>query len=314
MTVRGLRGCESLGGTSDCAAVSSEWRPDFARIQGKVPQAIADQIEEAIRAGILRTGDRLPTQSALADELGFHLNTINAAFREAAHRGLIECHARRGTFVSEEVMLNRSYSTNKEDLFIRTWMDRWGVKEGFYVDVGSGPPVLTSNTYALYERGFSGICVEPQLQHVLHHREIRPRDMVVPAVAGAAFGVTTLWLLQHEQLATVSEQMVSYWAAKNSKPRGRLDVLVVPLNALLDRHQPQEIHFLSVDVEGAEQNVFQGLDLTRYRPWIMCVEATMPLSTVLSRQEWMPYVLDHGYQEVLFDGCNRFFVATEHIK
>jgi DNA-binding GntR family transcriptional regulator len=74
-------------------------RPDFARIRGSVPLAIADQIEEAIRDGRLCTGDRLPTQRGLADDLGFHLNTINAAFREAARRGLIESRTRRGSFV-----------------------------------------------------------------------------------------------------------------------------------------------------------------------------------------------------------------------
>ncbi|RQN37210.1 regulatory protein, gntR family [Paraburkholderia tropica] len=75
-------------------------RPDFARIRGKVYLAIADQIEHAIVAGIFRAGDLLPTQRDVADDLGFHVNTINAAFREAARRGLIESRTRRGSVVS----------------------------------------------------------------------------------------------------------------------------------------------------------------------------------------------------------------------
>ncbi|WP_322055006.1 GntR family transcriptional regulator [Paraburkholderia bannensis] len=61
---------------------------------------MADQIEEAIRSCVLSIGDRLPMQLAIAADLGFHLNTVNAAFREAARRGLIESHTRRGTVVS----------------------------------------------------------------------------------------------------------------------------------------------------------------------------------------------------------------------
>ncbi|RQM45158.1 GntR family transcriptional regulator [Paraburkholderia bannensis] len=76
------------------------WRPDFARIRGKVYLAIADQIEHAISDGIFRTGDQLPTQRDVAEDLGFHVNTINAAFREAARRGLIESRTRRGSVVS----------------------------------------------------------------------------------------------------------------------------------------------------------------------------------------------------------------------
>jgi DNA-binding transcriptional regulator YhcF (GntR family) len=79
---------------------SQEWRPDFSRIRGKVYVAIADQIENAIRLGIFQPGDVLPTQRDIAVDLGFHLNTINAAFREAARCGLIESRTRRGTIVS----------------------------------------------------------------------------------------------------------------------------------------------------------------------------------------------------------------------
>ncbi|WP_072445465.1 MULTISPECIES: GntR family transcriptional regulator [Burkholderia] len=75
------------------------WRPDFARIDKHVAISIADQIEEAIRSGLFQPGDRIPTQQSIADSLGFHLNTVYAAFREVARRGLTRGFARRGTFV-----------------------------------------------------------------------------------------------------------------------------------------------------------------------------------------------------------------------
>lgn len=75
------------------------WRPDFARIRGRAYLAIATQIEEAIRSGVFQPGDTLPTQRAIAESLGFHVNTVNAAFKEAARRGLVSGHARRGTIV-----------------------------------------------------------------------------------------------------------------------------------------------------------------------------------------------------------------------
>ena len=81
----------------------STWRPDFARLRGRPYLAIAAQIEEAIRQGIFNPGDRLPPQRAIAEDLGFHRNTINAAFREAARRGLIRGHAGRGTVVLAHV-------------------------------------------------------------------------------------------------------------------------------------------------------------------------------------------------------------------
>ncbi|MEK6350135.1 MAG: GntR family transcriptional regulator [Burkholderia sp.] len=53
---------------------------------------------------MFRPGDRLPTQLAIADSLGFHPNTIYAAFREAARRGLIKGFAGRGTLVLEHAL------------------------------------------------------------------------------------------------------------------------------------------------------------------------------------------------------------------
>ncbi|WP_175949421.1 winged helix-turn-helix domain-containing protein [Burkholderia vietnamiensis] len=89
----------SPGRISSATRSPSQWRPDFARIRGHVANAIADQIEEAIRSGLFKPGDKLPTQQAIADSLGFHLNTIYAAFKELARRGLTRAFARRGTFV-----------------------------------------------------------------------------------------------------------------------------------------------------------------------------------------------------------------------
>lgn len=82
------------------------WRPDFARIRGRAYLAIATQIEEAICSGVFRPGDTLPPQRAIAESLGFHVNTINAAFKEAARRGLVSGHARRGTIVLEQALQN----------------------------------------------------------------------------------------------------------------------------------------------------------------------------------------------------------------
>lgn len=76
------------------------WRPDSARIRGKIYLAVTGQIEQAIRAGVLQPGGQLPTQRHIADDLGFHLNTTNAEFREASRRDLIESRSRRGTIVS----------------------------------------------------------------------------------------------------------------------------------------------------------------------------------------------------------------------
>jgi len=43
-----------------------------------------------------------------------------------------------------------------------------------------------------------------------------------------------------------------------------------------------EIHFLKIDVQGSESDVLRGCDFVRYRPWIVVIEATEPLSAIAS--------------------------------
>jgi hypothetical protein len=67
-----------------------------------------------------------------------------------------------------------------------------------------------------------------------------------------------------------------------------------------------------VDTEGTEADVLASNDWTRWRPWILVVEATRPLSTQPTHQAWESALLAAGYEFCLFDGISRFYVAAEH--
>ena len=73
----------------------------------------------------------------------------------------------------------------------------------------------------------------------------------------------------------------------------------------------KDIHLMSVDTEGSEPQVLRGIDLTVWRPWVLVVEATEPLSTEPTRGEWESVVLGAGYRFCLFDGLSCFYVAEE---
>ena len=72
-----------------------------------------------------------------------------------------------------------------------------------------------------------------------------------------------------------------------------------------------DIHFMSVDTEGSERDVLEGIDFGVWRPWILVVEATAPLSTEPTRKMWEDLVLDAGYRFCLFDGVSCYYVAEE---
>ena len=84
------------------------------------------------------------------------------------------------------------------------------------------------------------------------------------------------------------------------------------LNQILDKYSNGPVHFMNIDVEGAELDVLQGLALSIWRPWIILVEATSPTTEIPAFEKWESLIVSADYQFAYFDGLNRFYVAKEH--
>jgi hypothetical protein len=80
------------------------------------------------------------------------------------------------------------------------------------------------------------------------------------------------------------------------------------------QHVPEghDVHFLKVDVEGLNEAALRGNDWSKYRPWIIVVEATRPISQQESHEEWELILLTADYHFAYADGLNRYYVANEH--
>ena len=63
---------------------------------------IADWIGEAVEAGLLRAGERLPPQRSLAERLDVDLTTVTRAYDEARRRNLLDAVTGRGSFVAAQ--------------------------------------------------------------------------------------------------------------------------------------------------------------------------------------------------------------------
>ncbi|WP_046319842.1 GntR family transcriptional regulator [Mycobacterium sp. UM_Kg1] len=67
---------------------------------GPLFEQIRLQLIEAVRAGSLPAGTRLPTVRDLAGQLGLAVNTVARAYRELEAGGVVETRGRFGTFVA----------------------------------------------------------------------------------------------------------------------------------------------------------------------------------------------------------------------
>jgi len=60
---------------------------------------IFQQVEQALRMGMLQPGDQLPTVKEVVAEVTINPNTVTKAYRELEHAGLVEGRQGVGTFV-----------------------------------------------------------------------------------------------------------------------------------------------------------------------------------------------------------------------
>jgi len=205
-----------------------------------------------------------------------------------------------------------SFTRNFEDVMINRALG--AVAQGFYIDVGGYQPISDSNTCALYQRGWRGIVIEPQSRLYPQWDKHRPEDILVGAAVGDTDGEVTFhefpW---NDQAATIAPEIVAMHQREGREVKS-YTVPLVTLNSLLEKHHPSgDIHLLSIDVEGAEKAALNGLDRTRFRPWLIVLESVLPNRPQANHAEWEHLLLSTGYEFVYFDAVNRFYLANEHI-
>jgi len=152
--------------------------------------------------------------------------------------------------------------------------DKWvaesvfqGVTDGFFLDVGSADGVALSNTYALERRGWKGICVDPFPRN-MQTRTCRVFPSVVDREAGrhVTFEVAG-------DLGGIRDYLGHTRAEVEREKVKSVELVTTTLANILDEAKaPPFIHFMSLDVEGAELAALQGFPFDRFTLGALVVE------------------------------------------
>lgn len=158
-------------------------------------------------------------------------------------------------------------------------------RNGFFIEVGANDGYAQSNTYYLEKKlGWRGVLVEavPELYQRCRKRRRRSHVFHCALVADAAAQPTVT--MHFANLMSVVDGALRTEEAQQEHLRTGLEIqrlentytIEVPartLASILDEVNPPPIDFFSLDVEGYELPVLQGLNLQRYRPKYILVEA-----------------------------------------
>lgn len=206
----------------------------------------------------------------------------------------------------------RYYSQNGEDYLLWQLFDY--KSNGFYVDIGAFDGVHLSNSFSFEQQRWKGICVEPHPRYFALCQQTRPLAHCVQAACVGDENIKSVEFYS-EALGLLSGVIEDQESVQNKYQRRGLDFegftkLTVPaitLNALLDQYAlpSTEIDFISIDVEGFELEVLQGLDLSRYRPRVLLLEAN---SAEAERRLDEYLVQQNGYFKARQLSVNIFYV------
>jgi FkbM family methyltransferase len=205
-----------------------------------------------------------------------------------------------------------SYSQNFEDIIL--WRALKNIDNGFYIDIGANDPIEDSVSLLFYEHGWRGIHVEPTMQFSDKLRKFRPDEQVMQIALSNRTSSVTFYELPETGLSTLSSDI----AREHEKKGFQLVETNVSQqtfdDAFRDISADTDIHWLKIDVEGAEQMVLEGWVNSPLKPWILVIESTLPLTQQENFENWEYMVLEKGYQFVYFDGLNRFYLSNAHLE
>jgi methyltransferase FkbM-like protein len=190
--------------------------------------------------------------------------------------------------VKEKLGLVTFYSQDRQDKWVSETVFP-GVKNGFFLDVGSGDGTYMSNTKALEQKGWTGICIDPFPQN-MQDRSCQIFKEVVFSEAG---------------------KRVKFWAHPNGFWGGIVDTLgpkdilekapiveltTVTLGDILERAKaPRFIHYVSMDIEGGEIHALNGFPFEKYQIGALTVEHNY---LEPKRSEIKTLMESHGYKRV----------------
>jgi FkbM family methyltransferase len=161
---------------------------------------------------------------------------------------------------------------------------------GTYIDIGACNPDEISNTKLFYERGWRGINIEPNTQAYRLFLEKRPGDTNINGAIGE--GEMEYFEDNHD----ISGNTFTKELAQSRGLTKSRTIKLIPLREIFEKNNINRVDFMSIDVEGFEDQVIQSNDWSKYMADVICLEGYK-----------YPYLEQFGYKRVFWDGANCYY-------
>ena len=181
---------------------------------------------------------------------------------------------------------------------------------GFYVEVGANDGRSFSNTFVLEKtKNWSGILIEPILHKHFEshmHRDVTKNKFIYGACVSKEYR-DPIVKMNFSNLMTTSETGNSKEWAEAGSVFLNAGEKVLPfwapalfLGEIILEAQVKVVDFLSIDVEGAELSVLNGIDLNQIQVDLILIETPNDSAAI-------EYLKENNYEHIVDLGANHFF-------
>lgn len=146
-----------------------------------------------------------------------------------------------------------------------------GRGEGRFLDIGAWDPICFSNTRALFERGWSGVMIEPSptpLLSLLKAYGDEPRIKIIEAAVGLEDSLVS-FQVSDDSVSTLDPESFAKWKDQAAF-RGSVSVRTITwpqINTWWDGFD-----FVNIDAEGISVDLFHSMLGSGVKPVCVCVE------------------------------------------
>jgi len=187
-----------------------------------------------------------------------------------------------------------SYAQHDEDKLVELLLPK-GVHS--FIDIGANDGVLFSNTYKFAKSGARGLCIEPsrssynklKLNHLFNRR--------VQSIHGAISNKNGTILLEEDGYESTLSKVI------NEKTQKSVEVPCYTMKEILIKSPYfREVDLVSIDVEGHEFEVLDGMPNSDFYTKILIIESNKSQIGQLTKLSFLK-----DYTPFISNGINTFF-------
>lgn len=207
----------------------------------------------------------------------------------------------------------RSYSQCGEDLIIIfLFKNLLLIDNPNYIDIGAHHPFYLSNTALFYKLGSSGINIEPNPELFKKFQKYRKRDINLNIGIHRKEGEMCFYSLIPNTLSTFSADEAEKLVQQGYELKSKDIIKTDNISNIIEKHCKGIFpDFLSLDAEGIDGIVLEGIDFNGNYPKVICVE-TLGFSNKVSindkNTKLMEFILDNDYYHYGETFINSIFV------